>query len=78
MEGFLQVSFNQTQPSGNIDDPLRKHEDFAVSLRKKRKQVILAGKRKRLPLALQLKEENNAAAAVDLSMNSSPGEGMQH
>jgi hypothetical protein len=29
-------------------DPLRKREDFAVSLRKKKKLIIIEGKRKRL------------------------------
>ena len=30
-------------------DPLKKREEFAISLRKKKKQEILAVKRKRLP-----------------------------
>jgi hypothetical protein len=31
------------------DDPLKKREQFAISLRKKKKQEIIASKRKRLP-----------------------------
>ncbi len=34
-------------------DPLKKREEFAISLRKKKKQEILTAKRKRLPYIQQ-------------------------
>ena len=46
----------EPQPFGNnssfmkiiVEDPLRRREEFAISLRKKKKQDIIAIKRKRL------------------------------
>ena len=35
----------------NTDDPMRKREEFAVSLRKKKKQTIIANKRMKMMMA---------------------------
>ena len=35
----------------NTEDPMRKREEFAVSLRKKKKQTIIANKRMKMMMA---------------------------
>ena len=56
-------------------DPLKKREEFAVSLRKKKKQKILEAKRKNLPYGLFAKfqqnnqEESKAAPLSQASSN---------
>ena len=44
----VQTNFMQADQS----DPMRKREEFAVSLRKQKRKLIIESKRKRLPIAL--------------------------
>ena len=46
----------------NTDDPMRKREEFAVSLRKKKKQTIIANKRMKMMMA---RPNPNTSAATD-------------
>ena len=46
-------------PKNVSEDPMRKREEFAVSLRKKKKQTILANKRMKLIMARPIEETKN-------------------
>ena len=52
-----------------VVDPLRKRENFAVSLRVKKRKTILESKRKRLPTSLRAKITNDADAVNELILD---------
>ena len=55
----------------DVVDPLRKREEFAVSLRIKKRKSILESKRKRLPTSLRVKTVAMSELSLDQQMASS-------
>jgi len=54
-----------------VVDPLRKRENFAVSLRLKKRKTILESKRKRLPTSLRVKTTKDFEAVPELILDKS-------